>query len=58
MLLNTHTLCLCGSGTDYQQCCGPYHSGEKIPGTAEALMRSRYSAYVLRNADYLQATWD
>ncbi len=53
----THTHCLCGSGVDDQQCCGPYHSGEKIPATAEALMRSRYSAYVLRNAVYLQETW-
>ena len=48
-LLNTHTHCLCGSGIDYQHCCGFYHSGEKIPETAEALMRSRYTAYSLRN---------
>jgi SEC-C motif-containing protein len=57
-LLNTRTLCLCGSGIEYQQCCGLFHSGEKIPATAEALMRSRYTAYVLRNAVYLQETWD
>jgi SEC-C motif-containing protein len=56
--LNDHALCLCGSGIDYLQCCGPYHAGEKIPLTAEALMRSRYTAYVLRNATYLQETWD
>ena len=54
----THTLCLCGSGIAYQQCCGPFHSGEKIPATAVALMRSRYTAYVLRNVAYLQETWD
>lgn len=29
-----------------------------MPATAELLMRSRYSAYVLRNAEYLQQTWD
>jgi SEC-C motif-containing protein len=56
--LNNSTLCLCGSGIAYQQCCEPYHFGEKIPATAEALMRSRYTAYVLRNAVYLQETWD
>jgi SEC-C motif-containing protein len=56
--LNIQTLCRCGSGIDYAQCCGPFHSGEKKPATAEALMRSRFTAYALRNADYLQNTWD
>ncbi len=56
--MNISTPCLCGSGIAYQQCCEPFHSGEKIPATAEALMRSRYTAYVLRNAVYLQETWD
>ena len=35
----------------------PYHTGAAIPPNAEALMRSRYTAYVLGRADYLQATW-
>jgi len=35
----------------------PYHNGTAIPPNAEALMRSRYTAYVLANADYLKATW-
>jgi len=52
------THCLCGSGIEYQQCCGPFHSGEKIPATAEALMRSRYTAYAMHNSAYLQETWD
>ena len=56
--MNNQTLCLCGSGVAYQQCCEPFHSGEKFPATAEALMRSRYTAYVLRNAVYLQETWN
>ena len=56
--MTTLTPCLCGSGIDYHQCCEPFHSGSKNPATAEALMRSRYSAYVLRNAAYLQKTWD
>jgi len=56
--LNSYTPCLCGSGIEYQQCCGPFHSGEKIPVTVEALMRSRYTAYAMHNAAYLQETWD
>ncbi|MGR9088579.1 MAG: YchJ family protein [Gammaproteobacteria bacterium] len=50
--------CLCGSGIDYGQCCGLCHSGVKLPASAEALMRSRFTAYAMRNADYLRATWD
>ncbi len=50
-------LCLCGSTLTYLSCCKPYHYGEKWPATAEQLMRSRFTAYALRNSDYLQATW-
>ncbi|MDX5446702.1 MAG: SEC-C domain-containing protein [Zoogloeaceae bacterium] len=48
--------CLCGSGEVFQRCCGPWLRGEPAPD-AEALMRSRYSAYVLRDEPYLLATW-
>lgn len=48
--------CACGSGSPYSQCCEPYHLGSKIPANAEALMRSRYSAYAAANIDYIQAT--
>lgn len=50
--------CLCGSGLAYTECCGLYHSGETTPTTAEQLMRSRFTAYALRNVDYLLASWD
>lgn len=41
----------------FSACCGPYLN-ENIPAPdAEALMRSRYSAFVLERADYLLATW-
>ena len=53
---NVVTLCPCNSGKDYSACCGPYHNGEVAP-TPEALMRSRYSAFALENADYLLASW-
>ena len=50
------TLCPCGNPQSYAFCCEPYHSGSPAP-TAEALMRSRYSAYVLRLENYLLTTW-
>lgn len=37
-------------------CCGPYIDGLRPAPTAEALMRSRYTAYVLGRIDYLQDT--
>jgi SEC-C motif domain protein len=40
----------------YSECCEPIHLG-RIPDSAEALMRSRYSAFVFKFADYLLASW-
>ena len=48
--------CPCG-GAALASCCGPYLAGTALPPTAEALMRSRYTAYTQRNEDYLRATW-
>jgi SEC-C motif-containing protein len=48
--------CPCGSGAPYDACCGPLHGGTAAT-SAEALMRSRYSAYVLGLEDYLLASW-
>jgi SEC-C motif-containing protein len=48
--------CYCGSGKLFTDCCEPYITGNKKPPTAEALMRSRYSAYAVHNADYLYET--
>lgn len=48
--------CPCGSGRTYGTCCMPYHHSKAKPSTAEALMRSRYSAYYFRNAGYLVET--
>ncbi len=49
-------LCPCGQGQPYPECCGRHHAGTPAP-TAESLMRSRYSAYVLGNARYVLDTW-
>ena len=48
--------CPCGSGKESVECCVPYISGEKPAPTAEALMRSRYSAYALNELDYLKVS--
>jgi SEC-C motif domain protein len=41
----------------YADCCQPYHRGLRVAPTAEALMRSRYAAFVTRDAAYVSATW-
>lgn len=52
----TSNLCPCSSGLLFELCCGPIINSE--PATsAEALMRSRYSAYVLGFWDYLRESW-
>ena len=50
--------CPCGTGLPLERCCGPLLDGVEPAATAEALMRSRYSAHVLVRVDYLVATHD
>lgn len=45
--------CICGIGESTETCCGPIIKGERPAPTAEALMRSRYTAYVLGEVDYI-----
>ncbi len=45
--------CPCGSGRVYGECCAPILSGALQALTTVALMRSRYSAYVVGQIDYL-----
>ena len=49
--------CPCGSGDSYTACCGRYIDTAVPAPDAQALMRSRYTAYTLRNEAYLLATW-
>ncbi|HEX8434907.1 YchJ family protein [Archangium sp.] len=49
-------LCPCTSGLRYRQCCARYHKGEAEAPDAEALMRSRYSAFALGEVEYLWRT--
>jgi len=49
--------CPCGTGLPLADCCGRLHDGTARAATAEQLMRSRYSAFALGNAEYLLETW-
>lgn len=52
--------CPCGGrpeGTSLAQCCGPFVAGEAWPAEPEAVMRSRYTAYAIGNADHVFRTW-
>ncbi|MDY0909944.1 YchJ family protein [Microbacterium sp. CFBP9034] len=48
--------CPCGSGGRYDGCCGPLLQGAPAP-SAERLMRSRYTAFVVGDSRYLSDTW-
>ena len=57
--VTSQALCPCESGAVYSACCSPFvadFAGTPAPD-AEHLMRSRYSAFVLEQRDYLLATW-
>lgn len=49
--------CPCGTGRPLAACCGRHLDGEPAP-TPEALMRSRYTAFVLGDVAHLRRTWD
>jgi SEC-C motif domain protein len=59
--LDDDARCPCLSGETYGGCCGRFHAGllagGPYPPTAEALMRSRYSAFAVGDVAYLAATW-
>ena len=65
MTLTLHGPCPCGRSDAggrplaFARCCGPFLADiANMPAPdAETLMRSRYSAFVLQDADYLLATW-
>ena len=53
----TAKACPCDSHKNYTDCCAPYLTQQKSPASAEALMRSRYTAYSQKNENYLLASW-
>lgn len=51
------TRCPCLSGLPYDECCGRLHREDSHAATTEQLMRSRFSAFAVGDAEYLLATW-
>ncbi len=49
--------CPCRRGESFDDCCGPILAGIRPAPTAETLMRSRYTAYVVGDVDYLLRSW-
>ncbi len=47
------TICPCGSGSQFTECCEPIMQGIRAAETPEQLMRARYSAYATAHVDFL-----
>ncbi|MFI1463384.1 YchJ family protein [Nocardia carnea] len=48
--------CPCRRGEVFAECCGPLLAGRPAP-SAEALMRSRFTAFALGDTGYLRRSW-
>jgi SEC-C motif-containing protein len=55
---STISACPCGSGKKFDDCCGIFIEGTQQPETPEQLMRSRYTAFVMQDMEYVQKTTD
>ena len=49
-------LCPCGSGNNYGDCCKSVHEFGMVTSSASDLIRARYSAYAMKNADFIIST--
>lgn len=49
--------CPCGSGKPARECCAPLVFDGAVAGRPDAVMRSRYSAFVWKNDAYLAKSW-
>ena len=49
-------ICYCGSQKRYKECCYPFISGSLKPESPKQLMRSRYSAFCIKDVGYLIST--
>lgn len=49
--------CFCGNDFTFEQCCQPIISGKVDAKNAEVLMRSRFTAYVIKNHQYILQTY-
>lgn len=57
MLNDRIKTCPCCSGIDFNLCCGRFITNDQAPDSPEQLMRSRYTAYTLKNENYLLGSW-
>lgn len=55
-VLCSESMCKCGSGEFYGECCQPFHNGTHVPLNPTKLVRSRYSAYAYGNIPYIMST--
>lgn len=51
--MSQENLCPCGSGKEFDACCGEIIRGARKAATPEELMRARYSAYAKSEIDFL-----
>lgn len=52
-----HTnFCPCGSSRLYEECCKGFHQGNLIADTPESLLRSRFSAFFMKDLEYVFKT--
>ncbi len=58
MMTKDSPACPCGSTNEYQACCFPCISGSRPAATPESLMRSRFTAFSLKDPGYLVKTLD
>jgi SEC-C motif-containing protein len=49
--------CFCGNTLAFEQCCKPIIDGQLNAKDAEALMRSRFSAYFINDYQYILKTY-
>lgn len=56
-MLSPCFLCPCGSNSHYENCCFLIINGSKKADSPKQLMRSRYSAYAMNNAQYIFNTY-
>lgn len=54
---NASEHCFCGTKNSYQNCCELLHKNLTAQCTPEQLMRSRYSAFKLKDIDYIIRTY-
>ena len=54
--MNNEESCPCKSGKTFGECCGPVIAGTAKAGTAEALMRARYTSYVTGDVGFLRTS--